>query len=81
MLRSGHPRDSGSIPDKKNRFIFQNVQTGSENQPTLRYELNYAYSLGGGAARPVREAVHSPHLVPSWRMRGAVPPLTYTFSV
>ena len=62
--------------------IFQKVQTGSENQPT-----SYVWSRlcilprEVGGARPGRKAVHAPHLVPSWRMSGAVPPLSYIPSV
>ena len=84
MLRAGRSRDRGSIPGRENRFIFQNVQRCSENQPAsyLRIKLGILPRRGGGGgARPGHEAVHLPHLVPSWRMSGAIPPLPYTLSV
>jgi hypothetical protein len=50
------------------------VQTGSRADPDS-CPMSTGGALSLGIKRPVREADHSPHLVPRSRMRGAIPPL------
>ena len=56
----------------------QSVQTGSGVHPVPYSTDTVAFLLQ--VKQPGREADHSSHLVPSLRMRGAIPPILLTLS-